>query len=136
MSSPCTRSAFAQTGLKQTIVEIEREIADLYVSDAIPWVVGYSGGKDSTAVLQLVWRALSFLPPERRSKPVHVISTDTLVENPIVAAWVTKSLGSMDAAARDQELPVTAHRLTPAVEDLRDPLILLCEQNRKQVLSR
>ena len=117
MSSPCPRSAFAEAGLKQTIVAVEREIAELYTADAVPWVVGYSGGKDSTAVLQLVWRALSSLPPERRSKPVHVISTDTLVENPIVAAWVTKSLESMDAAARDQGLPVAAHRLTPAVED-------------------
>ena len=111
------RSAFAKAGLKQTIVAVEREIVGLYSADAIPWVVGYSGGKDSTAVLQLVWQALASLPVERRAKPVHVISTDTLVENPIVAAWVTKSLESMDHAARDQKLPVTAHRLTPAVED-------------------
>ena len=117
MSSSSPRSAFAEAGLKQTILEVEREIADLYTADAVPWVVGYSGGKDSTAVLQLVWRALLSLPLERRSKPVHVISTDTLVENPIVAAWVTKSLESMDAAARDQGLPISAHRLTPAVED-------------------
>ena len=117
MSSPPPRSAFAEAGLKKTISAVEREIAELYTADAIPWVVGYSGGKDSTAVLQLVWRALSSLPLERRSKPVHVISTDTLVENPIVAAWVTKSLESMDIAARDQGLPVAAHRLTPAVED-------------------
>ena len=117
MSSPRPRSAFAEAGLKQTIAVVEREVADLYTADSIPWVVGYSGGKDSTAVLQLVWRALSSVPVERRVKPVHVISTDTLVENPIVAAWVTRSLESMDAAARDQGLPVTAHRLTPAVED-------------------
>jgi DNA sulfur modification protein DndC len=48
--------------------------------------VGYSGGKDSTAVLQIVWLALTALPAEQRVKPVHVISTDTLVENPVVAA--------------------------------------------------
>ncbi|MYI75602.1 MAG: DNA phosphorothioation system sulfurtransferase DndC [Acidobacteria bacterium] len=117
MSSSSPRSAFAEAGLKQAILEVEREIAELYTADAVPWVVGYSGGKDSTAVLQLVWQALSTLPRDRRSKPVHVISTDTLVENPIVAAWVTKSLESMEAAARDQGLPVTPHRLTPAVED-------------------
>ena len=117
MGSSSPRSAFAEAGLKQTILEVEREIAELYTADAVPWVVGYSGGKDSTAVLQLVWQALVALPRDRRSKPVHVISTDTLVENPIVAAWVTKSLESMDTAARGQGLPVTAHRLTPAVED-------------------
>ncbi len=63
------------------------EITDLYREDAIPWVVGYSGGTDSTAVLQLVWTALRELEPLERTKPVHVISTDTLVENPMVAAW-------------------------------------------------
>ena len=117
MNKPTPRSAFAQAGLKKTIIAVEREIAELYRSDAIPWVVGYSGGKDSTAVLQLVWRALSTVAFKQRTKPVHVISTDTLVENPIVSAWVDKSLESMNDAARDQRLPVTAHRLTPAVED-------------------
>ena len=71
----------------------------LYLADQVPWVVGYSGGKDSTAILQLVWMALAGLPAEQRHKPVHVISTDTLVENPVVAAWVTHSLEVMAAAA-------------------------------------
>ena len=83
----------------------------------MPWVVGYSGGKDSTAVLQIVWRALAGLEPEQRTKPVHVISTDTLVENPVVAAWVTHSLDVMAAAAEAQGLPLTPHRLTPTVTD-------------------
>ena len=59
-------------------------IASLYQEDNLPWIVGYSGGKDSTAVLQLVWRAIETLPIESRTKKVYVISTDTLVENPIV----------------------------------------------------
>ena len=71
-------------------------------------MVGYTGGKDSTAVLQLVWMALAGLPAEQRTKPVHVISTDTLVENPVVAAWVTHSLEVMAGAAAAQGLPITA----------------------------
>ena len=45
----------------------------LYLSDDLPWVIGYSGGKDSSAVLQLVWLALSALPPEKRHQagPCH-----------------------------------------------------------------
>ncbi len=93
------------------------EITDLYREDAIPWVVGYSGGKDSTAVLQLVWKALQELEPSERTKPVHVISTDTLVENPIVAAWVTQSLETMRASAREQGLPIEPHRLMPKITD-------------------
>ena len=68
--SPSTGpSAFAQSGFRRTIASLLKEIAELYRSDAIPWVVGYSGGKDSTATLQLVWLALSQLPEEERRKP-------------------------------------------------------------------
>ena len=50
-------------------------------------------------------------------KPVHVISTDTLVENPVIAAWVETSLLRIGASAQQQGLPITAHRLTPSVEN-------------------
>ena len=110
-------SAFEQMGFRQTVARLLDEVAALYESDRSPWVVGYSGGKDSTAALQLVWLALSALPEDRLTKPVHVISTDTLVENPIVALWVSKSLDKMEAAAKEQGLPLTAHRLTPEPEN-------------------
>ena len=93
------------------------EVRRLYTADGLPWVVGYSGGKDSTAVLQLVWGALSELPEQQRRKPVYVISTDTLVENPVVAAWVTNSLDTMRASAAEQRLPFDPRRLTPKVAD-------------------
>ena len=112
-----TQSAFHDLGYTETINALVHEIQILYRADAIPWVVGYSGGKDSTAVLQLVWMALQGLVQEERHKPVHVISTDTLVENPIVAAWVTNSLTSIATSAQQQELPVQPHRLTPTVDD-------------------
>ncbi|MFC5496296.1 DNA phosphorothioation system sulfurtransferase DndC [Caenimonas terrae] len=100
-----------------SVEHITREIQDLYMSDSMPWIVGYSGGKDSTASLQLIWNAISSLPSDRRRfKPVHVISTDTLVENPVIAAWVDVSLKSMNLAATRQGLPIQAHRLTPALE--------------------
>ncbi|MGD9537113.1 MAG: DNA phosphorothioation system sulfurtransferase DndC [Alphaproteobacteria bacterium] len=107
-------SAFAEAGFKKAIAAAMEEVASLYTADDIPWVIGYSGGKDSTAALQLVWRALEQVPAAQRTKPVYVISTDTLVENPIVALWVSKSLEKMSAEAQLQGLPLTAHRLTPA----------------------
>ncbi|MDE0711389.1 MAG: DNA phosphorothioation system sulfurtransferase DndC [Rhodospirillales bacterium] len=106
-------SAFDDIGFKGSIGSLLDEVCALYESDQIPWVVGYSGGKDSTAVLQLVWLALAALPKDRRVKPVHVISTDTLVENPIVALWVSRSLEKINSAAEAQDLPIKAHRLTP-----------------------
>jgi DNA sulfur modification protein DndC len=110
-------SVFDDRGFAATLEGVLDEIQQLYRADEVPWVVGYSGGKDSTAVLQLVWMALAQMPVEQRRKPVHVISTDTLVENPVVASWVTHSLDVMATAAKEQGLPLTPHRLTPAVAD-------------------
>lgn len=111
------RSAFANAGFKNVLAAALSEIGALYTSDSIPWVIGYSGGKDSTATLQLVWHAIAGLPADQRTKPVFVISTDTLVENPIVALWVSKSLERMADAAAQQGLPFTAHRLTPETDN-------------------
>jgi DNA sulfur modification protein DndC len=110
-------SAFAEDGMAKTVKAICDEIRELYLWDEVPWVIGYSGGKDSSAVLQLIWLALKELPAESRKKPVHVISTDTLVEQPVVAAWVDASHAKMRKAAAEQKLPVTPHRLTPDVHD-------------------
>ncbi|GAA2263856.1 DNA phosphorothioation system sulfurtransferase DndC [Kitasatospora cystarginea] len=111
------RPLFGGRKLAEVVGELAEEIRELYTADQVPWVVGYSGGKDSTAVLQLVWLALQGLPADQRTKPVHVISTDTLVENPVVAMWVKHSLEKMHQAAVDQDLPIQPHRLTPEIKD-------------------
>ena len=110
-------SSFFEAGFKNTISALLAEIVELYDSDNIPWVVGYSGGKDSTAVLQLVWIALQKLPEDKLTKPIYVISTDTLVENPIVSLWVSKSLEKMSEEAGRIGLPLTAHKLTPSPDN-------------------
>lgn len=114
---PTRSSAFAERGLRDEVQKLADEVRAIYLGDSFPWVVGYSGGKDSTATLQLVWTALRELPAEKRTKPIHVISTDTLVENPVVAAWVGKSLSTIRASALEQGMPIEAHRLTPEVRD-------------------
>jgi DNA sulfur modification protein DndC len=103
--------------LAVAIDETVGRMRQLYTQDAVPWVVGYSGGKDSTATLQLVWTALAGLEPAERRKPVYVISTDTLVENPVVASWVGRSLEVMSERAARLEIPLTTHRLTPKISD-------------------
>lgn len=108
------KSAFAE-GFWPAVQKHIDDIQVLYQADEIPWVVGYSGGKDSTAVLQLVWMAVSTLPPHVKRKPVHVITTDTLVENPVVAAWVDRSHEVMGEAADRAGLPITPHKLSPDI---------------------
>jgi DNA sulfur modification protein DndC len=110
----------SKRGVNKLVQDIKAQITEiqkLYCLDAVPWVVGYSGGKDSTATLQLVWNALAALPPEKRTKKVYVITTDTLVENPIVSFWVSQSLEQMKVAAGEQNLPIEPHLLTPDVKD-------------------
>ncbi|ALB42520.1 MAG: DNA phosphorothioation system sulfurtransferase DndC [Nostocales cyanobacterium LacPavin_0920_SED1_MAG_38_18] len=99
--------------LIEDIQALTTEIQELYCLDQIPWVVGYSGGKDSTATLQLVWNAIAELPPEKRTKKIYVITTDTLVENPIIAAWVRNSLEQMKLESQTQGLPFEPHLLRP-----------------------
>ena len=100
---------------KQDIRDVIETIKGLYLEDMTPWICGYSGGKDSTAVVQLVWMALKELPPEQLKKTVHVISTDTLVESPVVSLWAKESIRKMKERAKDANLPIFPHILTPAI---------------------
>lgn len=117
MSGPIQKSIFAEHGFKTRITHLHQEIQSLYLADDTPWIVGYSGGKDSSATLQVTWKAIASLPKEKRTKPIYVVSTDTLVENPVVAMWVGLSLDRMAKAAESQDLPITPKRLYPRVED-------------------
>lgn len=99
------------------VKQLTQEIQVLYTLDEVPWIVGYSGGKDSSAALQLVWNAIAALPKRQRTKKIYVISTDTLVENPIVAAWVRQSQSQIKLSAEQQQLPFEPHLLTPNVYD-------------------
>src|SRR4051812_45514075 len=110
-------SAFDEAGLAATIAASLAEIRTLYREDNVPWIVGYSGGKDSTAVLALVWLALEGLTPGERHKAGHVIFTDTLVEKPLVSAWGDQSHTVMQRFARDRAIPVEPHKLTPEAKD-------------------
>lgn len=98
---------------KEEIEGLKETIRNLYLADDIPWVIGYSGGKDSTATLQLVWLALREVDEWRLNKAVHIINTDTLVESPVISKWVENSLEVMQCAANEQKLPFITHRLTP-----------------------
>jgi DNA sulfur modification protein DndC len=97
--------------------QIHQEIQEVYLSDSRPWVIGYSGGKDSTTALQLVWYALAELPPEKRTKPVFVISSDTLVETPVIIDYINGTLDQINAAAKKANLPITAIKLVPQLSD-------------------
>ena len=81
-----------------------------------PWIVAYSGGKDSTLLLQLVWEVIANLPVEQRRRQVHVIANDTLVESPIIIKHLKNSLSEIQEAASRQGLPLTTHISEPCAD--------------------
>jgi DNA sulfur modification protein DndC len=100
-------------GLKATIAAIR----ETYLQDGRPWVVGFSGGKDSTCTLQLIWQALRDLPKSKRTKPIHVISSNTLVETPAIVSYIRGAITAVERAGRAEGLNVTAKLVEPVVED-------------------
>lgn len=87
-----------------------------------PWIIGFSGGKDSTVLLTLVWFALrrikeNAIAPFQLRRPVYVVCNDTLVENPIIATYVDNVLNQIEHSAREEDLPIFVRKTIPKLED-------------------
>lgn len=104
---------FSGRYLSEYIADTQR----VYLSDNRPWVIGYSGGKDSSAVMVLIYMALLGLKPEERHKPVFVVASDTLVETPIVVNHVNNSLEAIEKGAIRDNLPITSHKVVPKTNE-------------------
>ncbi|UZE31147.1 DNA phosphorothioation system sulfurtransferase DndC [Pseudomonas asplenii] len=100
----------------QPLSELIRELQHIYKADKRPWVVGFSGGKDSTVILSLTYYALKQLPPEERHKHVYIVSSDTRVETPVVVDMIREALDSVNIQAALDKIPMTAHSVTPETE--------------------
>jgi DNA sulfur modification protein DndC len=97
-----------EPALDDTIAAIRGELRDEYLAPhGFPWIIGFSGGKDSTLVAHLVFEMLLSLPPCERLRPVHVVSNDTLVESPLVMAHIDRVQAEIGAAAEAWRLPVS-----------------------------
>lgn len=92
-------------------------VGELYMADDRPWVIGYSGGKDSTTVVQVVWAALERLDEQQRTKPVFVISSDTGVETPVITAHLENTLERIASAAKERGMPITCYKVMPQLDD-------------------
>ena len=101
----------------RTLKEIYDEVREVYLSDNRPWILGFSGGKDSTCMVQLIWHAISDLPEEKRQKKIYIISSDTLVESPKIVEQITKTLDSMELAAKQQKLQISTNLVRPEIKD-------------------
>ena len=100
------------------------ELVDQYEfadSSNRPWIIGFSGGKDSTVLLTLVWMALNKLretiPNYKFKRDVFVVCNDTMVENPIISSYVEDVLLFIERSAVEQNLPVTVKKTTPKLDE-------------------
>ncbi|WP_286019085.1 adenine nucleotide alpha hydrolase family protein, partial [Candidatus Venteria ishoeyi] len=100
-----------QTHVNQT----KTHLAMNFTADTRPWVIAYSGGKDSTLTLQLVYELLLSLPVEKR-KPVHIVSSDTRVESPNIENYLKTSLEQIQTHAEAENLNIHTHLVEPSVE--------------------
>ena len=98
------------------IQAIER-VKRVYKQDNIPWIIGYSGGKDSTATCTVILTALSELKKEELNKKVYIISSDTLVENPLIIDEIDTTLFKIEMYAKKNNLPVTTQKVQPRYDN-------------------
>ncbi len=108
--------------LSQKIKLITQEIQEQYIADNTPWVIGYSGGKDSTALLQLILYALLRLPKDKLHKEVHVLSNDTLVENPAIVNYIDEQLRLIETVGKKKLFTENPNlfqvaKVVPKIED-------------------
>ena len=96
--------------------DIKNSLQGLYLEDARPWLVGFSGGKDSTMLASLVFDAILSIPPEQRKKPVSVLCTDTRVEIPAIAGMIEGTLDRMRKCSQQHNLNLDANLLKPIIE--------------------
>lgn len=100
-----------------TIEDLIKEIQYVYQSDDRPWVIGYSGGKDSTTVVELVYKMLLELPDWQRNKKVYIVSSDTRIENPLIKMYLGKMNELIGEAAKRDGLPITSIIVKPSADN-------------------
>src|SRR5437773_2547968 len=96
--------------------DIKDTLRSLYLEDDRPWLVGYSGGKDSTMVASLVFDAVLSVPPDQRKKPIAILCTDTRVEIPAIVETIEATLARMRKFSEENALNIEANLLKPPPE--------------------
>lgn len=94
----------------------KQELLANFLADSRPWIVAFSGGKDSTVVLQLVYEMLLSLPKEKRKK-VFVVMSDTKVESPVIEDYLKETMKILNESSKDLGLEFEAIIVEPNEEE-------------------
>jgi DNA sulfur modification protein DndC len=85
--------------------------------DTRDWAVAFSGGKDSTAVMGLVVSVIESLPAEKRTRQIHGVMSDTIVENPLVQDHMTKQAKLINDYCERKQLPISVAQVHRPLEE-------------------
>ena len=98
---------------------LKEEIKEQYLEEDgnRPWIIAFSGGKDSTMLLQSVWYSLIELPRELLTRQIYVICNNTMVENPRILDYVDRQLSSISKSSLEIGLPIIVDQTTPQLSD-------------------
>lgn len=117
MRSNSANAALLDRDEEAIFAAIRADLLDEYRQNhKYPWIIGYSGGKDSTVVAHLVFEMLINIPPSDRRRNVHIVANDTLVESPLVVQHIVESLSEIDEAASAFGLPIATKITKPTVD--------------------
>jgi DNA sulfur modification protein DndC len=97
--------------------EIKASLQQLYLEDERPWLVGFSGGKDSTMLASLIFDTVLSIHAAKRKKPISVLCTDTRVEIPAIAEMIEGTLDRMRWCSQQHDLNIDTHLLKPLHEE-------------------
>jgi DNA sulfur modification protein DndC len=96
--------------------DIKNCLCQLYLNDDRPWLVGFSGGKDSALLTSLIFNSLLSLPSERRRKQISVVCTDTQLEIHAIVDMVEGTLEKMRKGSEQHGLGLDVNLLKPPSE--------------------
>mgnify|MGYP003314956530 CR=1 FL=1 len=94
---------------------IIENMVKVYQHDNRPWLIGYSGGKDSTLLVELAFETVKRIPSDKRTKTIYIVSSDTMVENPIVKRYMHESSKKINDFSMANNLNIKSQIIYPEI---------------------
>lgn len=94
-----------------------KNIIEVYKNFNYDWMVGFSGGKDSNVLVQIIIESLLQIDPKDHINKIYIVSSDTMIENPIVLNQLNNSLRLLTEYVAAHNLPVEIKKVKPNIDD-------------------
>jgi len=96
--------------------ETKLKLKEAFLKDSRPWVIAFSGGKDSTVVLHLTIEMVLDLPVKRRKK-IFIVVNDTMVEMPLITEYLYEKISQISRFIKQNQLNIEVKVLKPSIKE-------------------